>query len=58
MHEGSATEQNRLRDFEIFKDFEIFRDFEILKDWRFRDFLGILSPMMLDKARFVQNLSD
>ena len=35
---GSATEQNRLRDFKIFKDFEIFRDFEILKDWRFRDF--------------------
>ena len=39
--EGSATEQNRLRDFKIFKDFEIFRDFEILKDRRFRDFLRI-----------------
>jgi len=33
--EGSATEQNRLRDFKIFQDFEIL---EILKDWRFRDF--------------------
>jgi len=30
--EGSATEQNHLRDFKIFKDFEIFRDLEILKD--------------------------